>query len=336
MARKPLAPAEIHGPEVITATPPDIAEGEILMRQEAAATALAISQQDAMVRAVAHRVGYQLPADCTDPDLIQRDISANMRRSVEACLEIGKGLRVLKEACQHGQFMARLDVLGMEQRVANRFMQAAMKFSKWTAPSTLGAIGNQSKLFEMLVLDDEQIEELELTGQTGELRLDDIADMSMKELRAALRNERAEHAATEKLLTEKRSELDTTKRTVAKLELRMPTWDERVDAFKREIGERQNLLDKLIAAHLEASKALDVWYTQEVCAAPDYNPEVVTAMPPAVQSVLLTLSDAVDRTASLTAALQHELDARFGADIEDARRYLILEPGERHIGPDGE
>lgn len=330
MARKALAPAEIHGPEVITATPDDIAAAEIQMRQTEAATALAVSQQDAMVRAVAQQMGYLLPADCTDPDLIQRDISANMRRSVEACLEVGRGLVVLKEACQRGQFMARLDVLGIEQRVANRFMQSAMKFSKWTSTSTLESIGSQTKLFEMLVLDDEQIEELELTGQTGELTLDDIATMSVKELRAKLREERAERAATERLLADKRSELENTKRKVAKLELRMPTWDERTDDFKREISERQNLLDKLIAAHLEASKALDAWYTNEVCAAPDYDPEVVSSMPPAVQGVLLTLADAVDRSASLVAALQNELQARFGADIEDARRYLLQEPGEHN------
>ena len=42
---------------------------------------------------------------------IQRDISANMRRSVEACLEVGRGLAVLKAACGHGNFVARLDVL---------------------------------------------------------------------------------------------------------------------------------------------------------------------------------------------------------------------------------
>ncbi len=330
MARKALAPAEIHGPEVITATPEDIAAAEIQMRQTEAATALAVSQQDAMVRAVAQRLGYQLPADCTDPDLIQRDIAANMRRSVEACLEVGRGLRVLKEACQHGQFVARMEVLGLEESVARRFMQAAMKFSNRASTHVLEAAGNQTKLFEMLVLDDEQIEELELTGQTGELKLDDIATMSVKELRAKLREERAERAATERLLADKRSELENTKRKVAKLELRMPTWDERTDDFKREISERQNLLDKLIAAHLEASKALDAWYTNEVCAAPDYDPEVVSSMPPAVQGVLLTLADAVDRSASLVAALQNELQARFGADIEDARRYLLQEPGEHN------
>ena len=44
----------------------------------------------------------------------------------------------------------------------------------------------------MIVLDDEQIEELALTGHTGELDLDDVATMSVKELRAAVRKERVE------------------------------------------------------------------------------------------------------------------------------------------------
>ena len=150
------------------------------------------SQQEATVRAVAAQLGYQLPADCTDPDLIQRDIAANMRRSVEACLEVGRGLRVLKEACEHGQFISRIDSLGIEVRVAQKFMASAAKFSNAASTPLLKAAGNQTKLFEMLVLDDEQIEELELTGQTGELQLDDIATMSVKELRTAVRETRAD------------------------------------------------------------------------------------------------------------------------------------------------
>lgn len=167
------------------------------------ALAVTQSQQDATVRAVAAQLGYQLPADCTDPDLIQRDIAANMRRSVEACLEVGRGLAVLKAACEHGQFAARLDVLGIDKHVAARFMQSAAKFSKLPTSATLKAIGNQSKLFEMLVLDDEQIEELELTGQTGELHLDDIATMSVKELRKALREARETADARERIIGDK-------------------------------------------------------------------------------------------------------------------------------------
>jgi hypothetical protein len=183
---------------------------ELLAQDFSAANELALvtAQQASAVRAVALQMGYQLPADCTDPDLIQRDISANMRRSVEACLEVGKGLRVLKEACAHGNFMARLDVLGIEYTVAARFMQSAAKFSNVASTRTLNAINNQTKLFEMLLLDDAQIQELELTGQTGELALDDVATMSIKELRAAVREVRKDKSAVEKVLELKNKQID--------------------------------------------------------------------------------------------------------------------------------
>lgn len=186
MAKSPTPAAEII----------DVPLNETVLTNDFAAAnrlALATAQQASAVRAVALQMGYALPADCTDPDLIQRDISANMRRSVEACLEVGKGLRVLKEACAHGNFMARLDVLNIDVDVAGKFIRAAQKFSKSSTSTTLTkAINSQSKLFEMLLLDDEQIQELELTGQTGELALDDVATMSVKELRAAVRQERTE------------------------------------------------------------------------------------------------------------------------------------------------
>lgn len=179
--------------------------------------ALITRETETRVRAVAVQMGYQLPADATDPDLIQRDIAANMRRSVEACLEVGRGLAVLKAACEHGEFMGRLDVLGVDKYVAARFMQSAAKFAKLPTSATLKAIGNQSKLFEMLVLDDEQIEELELTGQTGELSLDDVATMSVKELRAAVREVRAEKAAVDKVLSDKNTAMDKLRAQVKRI-----------------------------------------------------------------------------------------------------------------------
>ncbi|MBC7215669.1 MAG: hypothetical protein H5U28_10775 [Burkholderiaceae bacterium] len=183
------------------------------------AEGLALQERDASVRALAQQLGYQLPADATDPDLIQRDIAANMRRSVEACLEVGRGLRVLKEACEHGNFIARLEVLGIDRKVAARFMQSAAKFSNVsTSRHLIAAAGNQSKLFELLILDDEQIEELELTGQTGELRLDDIAGMSVKELRAALREQRAETDATRRVLADKNAAMDKLRAQLKRIE----------------------------------------------------------------------------------------------------------------------
>lgn len=198
----------------------DVVDATALTTLDANAQALTDvrQQQDVRVRAVAVQLGYQLPADCTDPDLIQRDISANMRRSVEACLQVGMGLCALKAACQHGEFLARLDVLGIETTVAKRFMQSASKFSIGATSHLLGAAGNQSKLFEMLVLDDEQIEELELTGQTGELKLDAIATMSVKELRAALREERQERQADKDLLETKNKRIDKLEKETRRIE----------------------------------------------------------------------------------------------------------------------
>lgn len=178
--------------------------------------ALLHAQHDSAVRAVALQMGYQLPADATDPDLIQRDISANMRRSVEACLEVGKGLRVLKEACGHGNFMSRLDVLNIEPRVAQKFMQMARKFPNAPTSALLKAADSQNKLFEILILDEDQIEELNLTGQTGELALDDIATMSVKELRHAVREARADKEASDKLLSDKNAKIDKLSRHIKK------------------------------------------------------------------------------------------------------------------------
>ncbi len=210
--------------------------------------AIAVQTQDSMVRAVAIQVGYQLPADCTDPDLIQRDISANMRRSVEACLEVGRGLSVLKAACDHGQFVSRLDVLGLDRTVAARFMQAATKFSNVaTSHHLTKAIGSQSKLLEMLVLDDEQIEELELTGQTGELHLDDIATMSVKELRSALRDARDQSSAKDRLLADKNAKIDELSTGTKRHKPVVTEVDEKVGAFKAEIAAGFDALETTIS-----------------------------------------------------------------------------------------
>lgn len=220
-------------------------EAEILTSDLRALDTVAVAnqQQHNAARIVASQLGYQLPADCVDPDLIQRDIAANMRRSIEACLEVGKGLLVLKEACQHGAFMARLDVLGIEPRVAQRFMQAARKFSNATAPSLLKAAGNQTKLFELLVLDDEQIEELELTGQTNGLTVDDISKMGFRELRKECRSLRDKVHALERLNDDKNKKIDD----LSTAKLSVSPWEEKVNTFKTEIGAHFDRLEQGVA-----------------------------------------------------------------------------------------
>lgn len=225
------------------------------MREAANQLAVMHEERQAAVRAVAAQLGYQLPADCTDPDLIQRDIAANMRRSVEACLEVGRGLRVLKEACEHGQFISRIDSLGIDVRVAQKFMASAAKFSNAASTPLLKAAGNQTKLFEMLVLDDEQIEELELTGQTGELKLDDIATMSVKELRAALRETRENAEAQSRLLADKNAKIDelAAKLTTKKPRVHTPPPDVEGQEIRKEASQFAFEAESVVRGKLRAA-----------------------------------------------------------------------------------
>ncbi|WP_369951958.1 hypothetical protein [Ralstonia syzygii] len=251
MARKPAA-TENTAVVVTDADTPALPA----MREAANRLAVMHADQEATVRAVAAQLGYQLPADCTDPDLIQRDIAANMRRSVEACLEVGRGLRVLKEACEHGQFIVRIEALGLERSVAVRFMQAAQKFSNVASTHHLTkAIGNQTKLFEMLVLDDEQIEELELTGQTGELKLDDIATMSVKELRAALRETRENAEAQSRLLADKNAKIDelAAKLTAKKPRVKTPPPDAEGEEIRKEASQFAFEAESVVRGKLRAA-----------------------------------------------------------------------------------
>ena len=196
--RKPLA----------AATPRETQAIEAALTSANQAVAL-LDERASRVRAVALQMGYQLPGDGVDADLIQRDIAANMRRSVEACLEVGRGLAVLKEACEHGEFIARLGVLGMDRHVAARFALAAAKFSNVPPAAHLTkAIGSQSKLFELLVLDADEVQELAAGGEVRGLDADDIAGMTRNELRAALKASRDQLAAKDRVLADNAAKIN--------------------------------------------------------------------------------------------------------------------------------
>lgn len=267
--------------------------------------ALVTAQHDSAVRAVALQMGYQLPADCTDPDLIQRDITVNLHRSVQSVLEAGKGLRVLKMACAHGNFIARLDVMNVDRHVAARFMQAAVKFSNVPSTATLKAIGNQTKLFEMLVLDDEQIEELELTGQTGELKLDDVATMSVKELRHAVREARLEAETTEKRVADLHAKNDKLEHKLHKRVVAVTDWP----------AEFQGLMDQVQYAHKTIKHnigALDILREKAMAIEPA-NPEEEASLTRAREVLAEELLSIHRRCAEYLDAMGNSFDKTLGS-----------------------
>lgn len=156
--------------------------------------------------------------------------------------------------------------------------------------------------------------------------LEDVVSKHAKEkeaLASKLADLEADQKATEKVLTEKNKKLDKANTSLEKLQLRTASWDERVAPFKEEITQRQSIIDEAVARHLQAIEALDTWTNKELASQPDYDAENDSKLPVEVLTVLLHLSDAVERTATLVANAQHELRLRFGGYIDEARQHLM-------------
>lgn len=198
--RNPIGPAETI----------DLPAGAVtVMKQDSEnLNALAAIEQQALqqTNSLAVQLGYTGPLD---PDMLEFTVSQHMRRTVEAALDAGRALLLLKERTPHGDFEQRLDRLGLAPRAAQKLMQACLKLSK--APSTAlltSAAGNQTKLFELLVLDDEELQQLAEAGSVLGIDLDDVARMSARELRDALREAREDLAAKDDLVTAKNEKID--------------------------------------------------------------------------------------------------------------------------------
>ena len=155
--------------------------------------AVAILEQNERVSALALQLNYQ---GSTDPAVLENSARDAIRRIGMAIFELGGYLLMLKEACEHGKFLPALERLGMDVDAAQRYMAVSRRFANTASTRHLEGLGI-TKLVNLLPLDDEQLEDLTGIGQTGELALDDVARMSVKELRAAVRKERSVKARLE-------------------------------------------------------------------------------------------------------------------------------------------
>ncbi|WP_219211900.1 DUF3102 domain-containing protein [Variovorax boronicumulans] len=300
-----------------TKTPPVqgaiVNEGALARAEEAGAELVRLQDEaQGKVQELALSLGYdgQLSVGT-----LEDEIRFYQRRSVEALLESGKRLLLLKQMTPHGDFKARVELLGFSDRTAQRFMQAAAKTAK---SANLAALSTQVKsasaFLELVTHDDDILENLQ--------EIDNIERMSPSELRAALRQSEkdAEFNATKRKKAE--AERDALEKKLAgKRPVAVPL-DERITPFQLEIAERQSLLEKALAAHHEAVIALEAWWNEEP------GDGANNELPTSVKLVLLSLDDSVNRTASAVGALQVEIETRFGAYIDEARQYQMA-VGER-------
>lgn len=185
------------------------------MDYEEQTTELSVSEHAHKLGVLATQFGYE---GSLTVGALEDEIRFYQRRTVEACLELGKRLILLKEMTPHGEFRQRTDMLNINERAARRFMSAALKFSKTDNLTVLKAAGNQSKLLELLVLDDEEIKELSEGGSVNDITLDDIDRMTSSELRKKLRDMKLDTEAKEQLLQKKDQKINELDSKLTKLQ----------------------------------------------------------------------------------------------------------------------
>lgn len=141
------------------------------------------------------------------------------REAQEAFFEFGRVLVVLKEHMPHGKFQETVKrEFNIAPQSARKMIQATVKFCSpqlLKAQPKLLTLG-KSKLFELMTEDDEDLQELADGGSVNGITLDDVDRMTIKELRAALRESRETAEAKDKIIADKNKKVDELAEKLAK------------------------------------------------------------------------------------------------------------------------
>lgn len=212
-------------------------------------TEISISEHTQKLGALAIQLGYQ---GSLTVGALEDEIRFYQQRTVEACMELGKRLLILKEMTPHGEFEKRIDILGFSSRMARKFMSAVLKFSNRNSNSVLIASKTQTKLLELVVLDDDDLDVIEQGGSIGEVCLDTIETMSVRELKKALREAKATVESKDQDLKAKDQVIQKKDQKANELDEKLTKLNSPAEIKKRAESEPQRLAEKALE---EMSKA---------------------------------------------------------------------------------
>ncbi len=218
MPRHPAPAAQIIDP----ATPESTAAWSDSANAQAQIMRLA---RDA-AQAIALQVGYD---GTLTIGALEDEIRFYQRRTVEACLELGKRLLVLKELSPHGEFMPRLDLLGFTKQTANRFMQAASKTAKSTNLGLLSTqVKSMSAFLELVMLDDGTLQEV--------AEMDDIDRLSASQLRERVRELSSDMEAKDRVLDDTQRKLTQLQVQTKKKVVALTDWPDALAPISEQIS----------------------------------------------------------------------------------------------------
>lgn len=213
------------------------------MDLEQQTTEIAFSEHSQKLGVLAAQLGYQ---GALTVGALEDEIRFYQQRSVEAVMELGKRLLIMKEMTPHGEFSKRIEMLGISKRTAQRFMSVVLKFSKTTSMSLLSKSGNGTKLLELMVLDDDDIEIIDAGGSIGDVSLDTIETMSVRELKQALRDAKTALESKDQDIKAKDQIIQKKDQKANELDEKLTKLNSPAEIQKRAESEPQRLAEKAL------------------------------------------------------------------------------------------
>ena len=234
--RKAMAAAEVVDVQIDTAA---------LQRDNQAASAIAV-RQGVISQTYGDNLVYQR-------ERVVNEAQFFIGQSGEALLQAGKRMVELKENESHGDFLAIVEnQLGLGKRAAQAMMQAAAKYlsPRLVGKAQTSALLGRSKMLELVTEPDEDLEQFFDGGTLAGHTFAEVDAMSVRELRAALRDRDLQIEAKDKVLADRNAKVD-------RLEQRLHRpYKPSKEAAARTAAEKL-MLDDLQAATIEANGGMN-------------------------------------------------------------------------------
>lgn len=168
-----------------------------------------------------------------------------MAQGAQAMLEAGKRLIQVKEFEDHGDFEQIVEELGLSPRSARMMMGASVKFllpeavkgrEKFLAlPPT--------KLYDLAMLDDDEIKELGKGKTVAGITLDEVDAMSTRELRNHLREAKSQLGAKDRVIEQKDKKINR----LLEEDHKVPAWEKTFNRAIKDISEKGDALMRACA-----------------------------------------------------------------------------------------
>lgn len=123
------------------------------------------------------------------PERLEQECCELVQTTAQAALELGKRLLMLKEIAGHGNWLLTLQRIGINATSAARVMRAVVRILSLPDHARLvTAAKSKSKLLELLVLDEEELQCLNLGEAVRGISLATLPNNSVANLRSMLRD----------------------------------------------------------------------------------------------------------------------------------------------------